>query len=56
MDKVDPVLDFDFGEKGPVEGVQAEQFSIVWEGSFFVRDTGYYEFRTSTPNLSLIHI
>ncbi len=50
VDKVDPVLDFDFGEKGPVDGVQAEQFSIVWEGSFFVRDTGYYEFRTSTPN------
>ena len=32
------------------EGIGAEQFSIVWEGSFFARDTGLYEFRTSTPN------
>ncbi len=49
-DRLDVILDFDFGEKGPVEGVKSEQFSIVWEGSFFARETGYYEFRTSTPN------
>ena len=50
VDKTDPFLDFDFGEEGPVEGIKREQFSAVWEGSFFVRDTGYYEFRTNTPN------
>ncbi len=50
VNKIDPFLDFDFGERGPVGGISREQFSIVWEGSFYVRDTGYYEFRTSTPN------
>ena len=50
LDKTDLFLDFDFGEQGPAEGIKSEQFSIVWEGSFFVRATGYYEFRTNTPN------
>ncbi|MFP6872950.1 MAG: DUF1592 domain-containing protein [Verrucomicrobiales bacterium] len=50
VNKIDPFLEFDFGEKGPADGISREQFSIVWEGSFYVRDTGYYEFRTSTPN------
>ena len=50
VDKKDLFLDFDFGEQGPAEGIKGEQFSIVWEGSFFARATGYYEFRTNTPN------
>ena len=50
VEKVDGALDLDFGEGPPAEGLNAEQFSIVWEGSFFARDTGQYEFRTSTPN------
>ena len=50
VDKIDTFLDFDFGEQGPAKGIKSEQFSVVWEGSFFVRATGYYEFRTNTPN------
>ena len=50
VEKTDGWLDFDFGEGPPAEGLNKEQYSIVWEGSFFARDTGYYEFRTHTPN------
>ncbi len=56
VERLDPVLDFDFGEGGPVEGVGAEQFSIVWEGSFYARDTGHYEFRTRTPNGARLYV
>tara|TARA_B110000438_G_scaffold290637_1_gene326601 strand:+ start:3032 stop:5368 length:2337 start_codon:yes stop_codon:yes gene_type:complete len=48
--RVDPRIDFDFGGASPIEGLKAEQFSIAWEGSIRTRETGYYEFRVSTPN------
>jgi hypothetical protein len=47
---VDPVIDFDFGEKAPEKGTFAAQFSINWSGSVHVPDTGEYEFRVTSPN------
>jgi hypothetical protein len=48
--QVDPVIDFDFGEKAPEKGNYAAQFSINWSGSVHVPDTGEYEFRVTSPN------
>jgi len=48
--QVDPVIDFDFGEKAPEKGTFAAQFAINWTGSVLVPDTGEYEFRVTTPN------
>ena len=56
VEKLDGELDFDFGEGPPAEGLSAEQFSVVWEGSFFARDTGHYEFRTVTPNGARLYV
>jgi hypothetical protein len=48
--QVDPVIDFDFGDKAPEKGSFAAQFAINWTGSVHVTDTGEYEFRVTTPN------
>ena len=56
QDRVDTVLDFDFGEGPPVEGCSAEQFSISWNGSLLAPDTGTYEFRVSTPNGARVYL
>jgi hypothetical protein len=48
--QVDPVIDFDFGDKAPEKGTFAAQFAINWSGSVLVPDTGEYEFRVTSPN------
>ena len=48
--QVDPVIDFDFGDKAPEKGTYAAQFSINWLGSVLVPDTGEYEFRITSLN------
>ena len=48
--QVDPVIDFDFGDKAPEKGTYAAQFSINWSGSVLIPDTGEYEFRITSPN------
>ena len=48
--QVDPVIDFDFGDKAPAQGTYAAQFSINWTGSVLVPDTGEYEFRVTSLN------
>jgi hypothetical protein len=48
--QVDPVIDFDFGDKAPEKGTYAAQFSINWSGSVLAPDTGEYEFRVTSPN------
>jgi len=48
--QVDPVIDFDFGDKAPAQGTYAAQFSINWTGSLLVPDTGEYEFRVTSLN------
>ncbi len=48
--QVDPVIDFEFGDKAPEKGKFAAQFAINWSGSVLVPDTGEYEFRVTSPN------
>lgn len=48
--QVDPVIDFDFGDKAPDKGTYAAQFKINWSGSVLIPDTGEHEFRVTSPN------
>lgn len=43
IERIDPVLQFDFGRDSPGEGIQKESFYILWEGSLKVDRTGWYE-------------
>ncbi|QDT27948.1 DUF1592 domain-containing protein [Gimesia panareensis] len=49
--RIDPVVDFQFGDKKPLEKIKnAEEFSMKWEGSVYVEETGDYEFILKTEN------
>jgi hypothetical protein len=43
IDRVDPVIDFDFGREGPGEEIDAEEFQITWSGGIWADETGDYE-------------
>ena len=55
-EQLDGRMEFDFGTGGPMEGIGGEQFSIVWEGSFMARETGWYDFRIFTPNGARLYV
>ena len=54
--RIDSSIDFDFGEGSPDESINAEQFSIAWEGSLIARETGTYEFKVITPNGARLYL
>ncbi len=56
LERVDPVIDFDFAEWSPAEGIYAEQFSIRWTGSLFAPETGAYEFNLETLNGARLYV
>ena len=56
LSRVDPKIQFDFGEGSPAEDITADQFAIVWQGSLLAKDTGNYDFRITTPNGSRLYI
>lgn len=43
LERIDQVIDFDFGEKSPAEGIEPEEFYINWQGSLKVDQSGRYE-------------
>ena len=51
LERRDPTVDFHFGEVGPLpEKIDANEFSIRWEGSLLAPETGEYEFILKTEN------
>ena len=44
IERTDPVIDFDFGHKGPGHGIDPKKFFITWDGGLLVKRTGQYEF------------
>jgi mono/diheme cytochrome c family protein len=51
LERIDPMVKFDFGEESPVpEKMDAEQFSIRWEGSLLAPETGDYEIIVRTEH------
>ena len=43
IERVDPVLDFNFGKEGPGHGIDPKEFYIHWSGSLKVVESGRYE-------------
>ena len=43
FDRVDPIIDFDFGHDGPGQGVNPKNFSINWTGALRPSQSGRYE-------------
>ena len=43
FERLDPVIDFDFGHQGPGDGIQPEAFYIQWRGGMKADVTGGYE-------------
>ena len=54
--RVDQAIDFDFGSDSPMDGIKNEQFSIDWEGSLLVQETGTYGLRITTPNGARLYL
>ncbi len=52
LERVDVILDFDFGEKTPAaeELKDDSQFSILWNGGLIAKETGIYDFIVTSPN------
>ena len=43
IERVDPAIDFDWGKEPPGEGIDAEDFQIIWTGGILADETGDYE-------------
>lgn len=51
IDRLDPVVDFDFGEESPAKDkIPVDQFAVRWSGSIYAPETGEYEFILETDN------
>jgi mono/diheme cytochrome c family protein len=50
FDRIDSQIEFDFGEKGPTDSITPAEFSIRWQGSLIVEETGDYEFVVKSQN------
>ena len=44
IQRVDPVIDFDWGDAAPLRRIPADNFSVRWTGSLTPPETGTYEF------------
>lgn len=56
-ERVDPAVDFDFGEGTPDAGdFKAEAFAMQWEGSLIAPETGDYEITIFTRNGARLYL
>ena len=49
-ERTDLTLSHDFKDHAPYDGMNAEKFSVYWDGSILPRESGWYEFFVKTPN------
>ena len=49
-DQIDPFINFNYGEKAALDGMNPKKFSVYWEGSVLPRESGWYEFFVKSPN------
>ena len=57
IDRIDPVVQFDFGEGSPEpEKIEPHEFSIRWEGSLLAPESGLYEFIVKTEHATRLWI
>ena len=56
LERVDKKLQFDFDLGTPSPSITPDQFSAIWQGSLFARETGHYEFRIRTQNGARLYL
>jgi cytochrome c553 len=56
IDRLDPVVRFDFGTDGPDKTFDANQFSIRWQGSVLAPETGEYDFIVRTEHAARLWV
>lgn len=55
-ERVDRLLDFDFGKGVPMENMTQQGFSIRWTGSLIAPESGEYDIRLRTHNGALLQL
>ncbi|MBL8891297.1 MAG: DUF1588 domain-containing protein [Planctomycetaceae bacterium] len=55
IERVDPVIDFDFGHEGPGSDIQPKKFYIHWSGGLKVDHTGEYELVVHGSTSFMLH-
>ncbi len=50
IERVDGVVDFQFGAEGPGEEIGAEEYSVEWRGGLYAPETGWYDICFETEN------
>jgi len=48
--RIDSVIDFNWNNQSPAEGVPEDHFSVRWSGNFYVEEEGMYFIRTITDD------
>lgn len=57
FERTDPQVDFNFGDASPdPKQLEANEFSIVWQGSVLAPDTGEYEFVIRTQHAARLYV
>ena len=56
LQRIDPIVRFDFGTNSPTPHITADQFSIAWSGSVLAPESGEYQFRVTTPNGARLYV
>lgn len=57
LDRIDPIVDFDFGTKSPVEGkIEDYEFYIHWFGGVLAQETGWYDFIVQSNQAVKLHV
>jgi DNA-binding beta-propeller fold protein YncE len=50
MSRVDPTVDFDWGNGSPDKSIDPDTFSVRWTGQVYAPDTGTYTFSTNSDD------
>ena len=54
--RVDPAINFNWGDQSPAEGVYRDNFSVRWQGSFVPEVNGKYKFYAKADDLLALQI
>ena len=56
LDRLDPTVQFDFGDKAPAEKMDDHEFSIRWTGAVLAPHSGDYEFIVRTEHATRLWV